>query len=292
MNNPAIKNYKGYTFKDLGDICINARLAADAVGATKMDRPEWNGSHPVTGEVYFTLTNNSKRSVNPKKGEVAPDAANPRVYTDMKNGKAQDGNPNGHILRLRDNLTRGKTNFAWDIYLFGAEALADASTINLSRLTDDQDFSSPDGIAFSPSTGICWIQTDDSAYTDQTNCMMLAAIPGRVGDGPTIQLNYINAEGQAVPVTTPVGKAPSSTELKRFLVGPKDCEITGLCETPDGKAIFVNIQHPGENTPLANIGAPEQYTSHWPANAGYGAGKRPRSATIVITKDDGGVIGS
>ena len=85
---------------------------------------------------------------------------------------------------------------------------------------------------------------------------------------------------------------PSSTELKRFLVGPKDCEITGLCETPDGKAIFVNIQHPGENTPLANIGAPEQYTSHWPANAGYGAGKRPRSATIVITKDDGGVIGS
>ena len=292
MNNPAIKNYKGYTFKDLGDICINARLAADAVGATKMDRPEWNGSHPVTGEVYFTLTNNSKRSVNPKKGEVAPDAANPRVYTDMKNGKAQDGNPNGHILRLRDYLTRGKTNFAWDIYLFGAEALADASTINLSRLTDDQDFSSPDGIAFSPSTGICWIQTDDSAYTDQTNCMMLAAIPGRVGDGPTIQLNYINAEGQAVPVTTPVGKAPSSTELKRFLVGPKDCEITGLCETPDGKAIFVNIQHPGENTPLANIGAPEQYTSHWPANAGYGAGKRPRSATIVITKDDGGVIGS
>lgn len=48
----------------------------------------------------------------------------------------------------------------------------------------------------------------------------------------------------------------------------KDCEITGLCETPDGKAIFVNIQHPGENTPLANIGAPEQYTSHWPAQCG------------------------
>ena len=78
----------------------------------------------------------------------------------------------------------------------------------------------------------------------------------------------------------------------RFLVGPKDSEITGFCETPDGKAIFINIQHPGEGTKMADVADPTKYTSQWPSNAGYGVGKRPRSATIVITKDDGGRIGS
>jgi len=43
---------------------------------------------------------------------------------------------------------------------------------------------------------------------------------------------------------------------------------------------------------MANLADPAKYQSQWPSNAGYGAGKRPRSATIVITKNDGGVIGS
>ena len=83
--------------------------------------------------------------------------------------------------------------------------------------------------------------------------------------------------------------------MKRFLVGPSDCEITGCAETPDGKALFVNIQHPGETISAANVANPAAYLSHWPGNAGYGAGgatARPRSATIVITKNDGGLIGS
>ena len=65
-------------------------------------------------------------------------------------------------------------------------------------------------------------------------------------------------------------------------------------ETPDGKALFVNIQHPGESITSAGIANPAGYVSHWPGNAGYGAGganARPRSATIVITKNDGGRIG-
>ncbi|WP_334189992.1 alkaline phosphatase PhoX, partial [Noviherbaspirillum sp.] len=77
---------------------------------------------------------------------------------------------------------------------------------------------------------------------------------------------------------------------------PVDCEITGIAETPDGKAMFVNIQHPGESITAANVADPTKYLSHWPANAGYGPGgattARPRSATIVITKNDGGRIGS
>ena len=294
MSNPAIAGFAGYKFVDLADIVVNARLAADAVGATKMDRPEWCSVNPANGEIYYALTNNSNRRVDPTPGaQLVPDSANPRAYTDLKGTTAQNGNPNGHILRVKEGSgASAATAFTWDVYLFGAEAGADSSKINLSSLTADQDFSSPDGLAFSPYTGICWIQTDDGAYTDVTNCMMLAAVPGKVGDGAKTTLNYQNAAGGTLAVDTFIGKKPTADTLKRFLVGPAGCEITGLAETPDGKAMFVNIQHPGENTSQANLADPSKYTSQWPSNAGYGAGKRPRSATIVITKNDGGRIGT
>ena len=273
---------------------MNARLAGDAVGATKMDRPEWCSVHPTTGEIYFTLTNNSNRRVEPSgSSQAAPDAANPRVYTDMKGSTAQVGNPNGHVIRVKEG-SAGSTaaSFTWDVYLFGAESGAAAASVNLSGLTADQDFSSPDGLAFSPSTGICWIQTDDSAYTDVTNCMMLAGVPGQVGDGKKVTLTHPRANGSNLTVDTYVGKAATADTLKRFLVGPVGSEITGIAETPDGKALFINIQHPGEGTAAASVTDPTKYTSQWPSNAGYGAGKRPRSATIVITKNDGGRIGT
>ncbi len=293
MSNAAIAAYADYKFSDLADIVVNARLAADAVGATKMDRPEWCSVNPANGEIYYALTNNSNRAAEPSSSQLAPDAANPRAYTDMKGSVAQGGNPNGHILRVKEGSgASAATGFTWDVYLFGAEAGADSGKVNLSSLTADQDFSSPDGLAFSPYTGICWIQTDDGAYTDVTNCMMLAAVPGTVGDGAKTTLSYPKAAGGALAVDTFVGKKPTADTLKRFLVGPAGCEITGLAETPDGKAMFVNIQHPGENTAQANLADPSKYTSQWPSNAGYGAGKRPRSATIVITKNDGGRIGT
>ena len=290
----AIAAYAGYKFADQADVVVNARLAADAVGATKMDRPEWCSVNPANGEIYYTLTNNSNRRVEPASGsELAPDSANPRYYVDMKGTVEQKGNPNGHILRMKEAAAgAAATAFSWDVYLFGAESGADAGRVNLSNLTSDQDFSSPDGLVFSPYTGICWIQTDDGAYTDVSNCMMLAALPGQVGDGKKTTLTYPKAAGGTLAVDTYVGKTPDANSLKRFLVGPVGSEITGLCETPDGKAMFINIQHPGETTAQANIGDPSKYTSQWPSNAGYGAGKRPRSATIVITKNDGGRIGS
>ena len=292
ITNPLIAGYATYTFADQADVLVNVRLAADAVGATKMDRPEWCSTNVANGEIYFTLTNNSNRAV--ASSTMPPDSANPRVYTDLKNGtSAQNGNPNGHILRLKEGATGSAAiSFSWDVYVFGAESGAVAGSVNLSSLTADQDFSSPDGLVFSPSTGIMWIQTDDGAYTDVTNCMMLAALPGQVGDGAKKTLNYTKADGSALNVDTYVGKAPTANTLKRFLVGAKDSEITGLCETPDGKALFINIQHPGEGTKMADIADPTKYTSQWPSNAGYGAGKRPRSATIVITKNDGGRIGT
>ncbi len=295
MANPAISGYAAYTFDGAADIAVHTRLAADAAGATKMDRPEWCSVNPANGEVYFSLTNNSNRRAEPANAsQTAPDSANPRTYTDIKNAATvQQGNVNGHILRLKEGAGgSAATSFMWDVYLFGAEASASPGAVNLSKLTGEQDFSSPDGLAFSQSTGICWIQTDDGAYTDVTNCMMLAALPGRVGDGQKVSLRYPRSTGGPLEVTTFVGKTPTPDRLKRFLVGPKGSEITGLAETPDGRTLFVNIQHPGEDTAQADISNPARYTSQWPANTGYGAGKRPRSATIVITRDDGGVIGT
>ncbi len=297
MANPTVSGATNYAFADNGDVAMNSRLAADAVGATKMDRPEWCAVNPVSGEIYYTLTNNANRKLEPTGTQFGLDAANPRSYTDAPSATTSARNVNGHIMRMKEAGGEGSaTSFTWDVYLFGAQADADKTMVNLSSLTDDQDFSSPDGLWFSPQTGFVFIQTDDGAFTDVSNCMMLIGRAGQVGDGTTPTLSYTKGDGSKVDVQTRVGAKPAADKLRRFLVGPVDCEITGCTETPDGKAIFVNIQHPGESIAKADLADPTKYLSHWPANAGYGAGgattARPRSATIVITKNDGGLIGT
>ena len=273
-----------YPFADQADVLINTRLAADALGATPMDRPEWTAVNPVNGEMYCTLTNNSSRSV------ARVDAANPRAYVDPPSTSVS--NRNGHVIRLRETGDRTDAlTFTWDIYAFGAGSDLDPVNINLSGLDATNDFSSPDGLWFGLPTNasgqvapLLWLQTDDGAYTDVTNNQMLVGMPGRVGDGGTRQVTSTGG-GTSRTVTTRVGAAPGA-KLKRFLVGPVGCEITGISSTPDGRSVFVNIQHPGEGGDPANI------TSNWPASqAGAATGVRPRSATIVITKTDGGVVG-
>lgn len=272
-SNPAISGYTTYAFADQADVVTHARIAADAVGATKMDRPEWVAVNPNNGEVYVTLTNNSNRGTN-----YTTDAANPRNYSDPEGGK---GNVNGHIIRFREDAdTTTATTFKWDIYLFGAEAQM-LENVNLSGLTDNNDFSSPDGMWFDP-RGVLWIQTDDGAYTDVTNCMMLAALPGTMGDG-----GKATALSGTATQDTLMGAKVTDENLRRFLTGPKDCEITGVTMTPDYKAIFINVQHPGEDSTAYN-----NATSHWPATQTdpTNTTARPRSATVVITRKDGGVI--
>jgi len=89
-----------------------------------------------------------------------------------------------------------------------------------------------------------------------------------------------------------VGRQASVETLRRFLVGVPGCEISGVDMTPDYKAMFVNIQHPGETGTL------EKLQSTWPsmtdadATVAGAPGTRPRTATIVITREDGGSIGS
>ncbi len=286
IRNPRVAQFAGYAFANQGDVLVNTRLAADAAGATPMDRPEWGAVNPRNGEVYFTLTNNSAANRAPGK----TNAANPRAYQDV-DGKKAAGNPNGHIIRFRETQDRADAlGFRWDVFLFGAEE--DAGAANLSGLTAQNAFSSPDGLWFSPTTGICWIQTDDGAMTDESNCMLLAALPGQVGDGGAVTVHnkmVVAGVEQTASQPTFVGQALGVNRLRRFLVAPKGAEVTGICEADGGRTLFVNIQHPGENTKALSTGGTLE--SQWPGNAGHGPQGRPRSATIMITRTDGGVVG-
>jgi uncharacterized protein len=305
-----------YAFANQADVLVNTRLAADALGATRMDRPEWGAVNVLTGDVYMTMTENNNSATSVATGSSGRradnlDGANPRFYADARAATAtttagtNTGNPFGHIIRFKD-ANAAATTFNWDVYLFGAQADADPARVNLSGLTTANDFARADGLWISPTTGLAWIQTDDSgAFLDQSNCMMLAGVPGRVGDGERLAAQ---AASTAVSGSTPVGATLAATTrgarvtestLRRFLVGPRDQEITGVIETPDGRTMFVNVQHPGEDTSAANVAAGlGDFTSYWPAGERapgspvQANGARPRSATVVITKDDGGLIGS
>jgi secreted PhoX family phosphatase len=288
----ALVKAASFGFSNQAEVLVHTRIAADAAGATKMDRPEWGAVNPANGEIYFALTNNNASNRTPSK----TDAANPRAYKDS-DGNMRDGNPHGHIIRFKetDGLATA-TTFTWDIFLFGAEEDAPVSNTNISGLTYANSFSSPDGLWFSRSTGICWIQTDDGAFTDETNCMLVAAVPGSVGDGGEFTVaNSMTVSGavQTGSQKTFVGGILGESRLRRFLVGPIGAEVTGITETADGKTLFVGIQHPGENATAYN----STDKGVWPTNAAngvggvYGAGARARSATIIITKDDGGKIG-
>ncbi|MGH9005621.1 MAG: PhoX family protein, partial [Acidimicrobiia bacterium] len=154
------------SFAGQAEILVNARTAADKVGATKMDRPEWIAVHPDTGEVYCTLTNNSSRTVL--------DDANPRK-----------GNVYGGIIRWREaGGDAAATTFEWDLFVLAGDPTKPASVTDPPADVADEDrFGSPDGLWFDPD-GRLWIQTDVSTSTLNAgnydrigNNQMLAADP-------------------------------------------------------------------------------------------------------------------
>jgi secreted PhoX family phosphatase len=242
----------------LNDILINTRGAADAAGGTPMDRPEWIDTFPDDLAGIVTLTNNSARGVigtNPRTLQPNPgvDAANPRVRSAY-----------GHIVKWTYRRDFTEPVFRWEIFaLAGDPDPASPVPDDGSTIVGDK-YGSPDGLYVAPS-GRLWIQTDVSASTINVNAY--------TGFGNNQMLC-------ADPVTR---------ETRRFLVGPAGCEVTGVFVTPDESTMFVGIQHPGE-APSGNLDPanPKQYSS-WPDGP---QGGRPRSALVVITKDDGGPIGS
>lgn len=228
----------------MADILINTRGAADAVGATRMDRAEWIDTFPDRLTAIATLTNNSRR------GTTFPlDAANPRA-----------GNPYGHIIQWWYRKDWTEDTFKWDFFALAGDP---ANPAHGSTVVGDK-YGSPDGIYVDPA-GLVWIQTDISGSTINTGAY--------AGFGNNVML----------------AADPKTGETRRFLTGPNVCEVTGVWVTPDRRSMFVGIQHPGEAPTGSNSpAAPKQYSS-WPDGP---TGGRPRSATIIVTKDDGGVIGS
>ena len=125
-------------------------------------------------------------------------------------------------------------------------------------------FACPDGITFD-ARGVLWIQTDMSSSVMHQGEM------ARFGNNQMLACDT------------------ASGEIRRFLTGPVGCEITGCTFTPDGRTMFINVQHPGESPSERSDPAQPTRFSTWPDGAGA---TRPRSATVVIRKADGGLIGT
>ena len=223
------------------EICVHTRIAASKVGATTMDRPEWVAVNPLKPEVCCALTNNSNRGVKPNAGgdETPVNGPNPR-----------EKNNYGQIVRWVENDgDHTATAFKWDLFVTAGNptlhqgAFAGSSNINQANI-----FNSPDGIKFD-TKGRLWIQTDGK-YTNKDD--------------------YINmGNNQMLVANTDTG------EIKRFMTGPKECEITGITWSNDKKTLFVGIQHPGEKG-----------NSHWPD----GGNAVPRSSIVAINREDNGEI--
>lgn len=278
-------NFAGDNDADVqAKILIKTRMAADAVGATMMDRPEWIGARPrIDGfeelELYCTLTNNNRRgssatpSANAADGSTAAGSARPAI--DAANPR--EINVHGGIIRWREDGRNARaTTFTWDHFV----QCGDTQTTRAALPTNDfkgnivdnpdgsADYGAPDGLWFDD-FGRMWVQTDSGS-----------------GTGDFVNLGM----DQMVCVD------PSTKVTKRFLTAAPQAEVTGVTMTPDGKTMWVGIQHPGDNAGTDN---PEEFTS-WPHSQWDFASDgvtplnpgRPRSGIVVITKDDGGIIGT
>jgi secreted PhoX family phosphatase len=261
-------------FRDQADLLMRVRDAARLLGATPMDRPEdieavsdgeWRGLGPV----LIVCTNNSER------GFAHP--GNPRRDSDQPN--AAQSNLAGHILRIdEEGADTASERFRWDVFAMGGDPRAETLTAPIRggarthvstnyqgapTISGDR-FACPDNL-FIDSTQRVWIATDggDLVFADCNDCVIVAPL---------------NAQGPR--------------PMKRFLVGPIGAEICGPLMAPDERAFFCAIQHPGANNvagldyaTLRTSGAPPP--SHFPD----GGDAWPRSAVIVVTREDGGRIG-
>ena len=140
IDNPAI----AAVFNSQDEVLVFARMAADIVGATPMDRPEWTTVAP-NGLVYCTLTNNSNR--------VEPNAANPLAP-----------NSDGHIIRWFDSNNHAGLTFEWDIFVFAEDTHG-----------TEESFADPDGLWADPD-GRLFIETDGGQKDGLENQLLVADI--------------------------------------------------------------------------------------------------------------------
>lgn len=231
-------------FHDQADVVIEARRAADLLGATPMDRPEDVEPHPHSGHVYVVLTNNDRRSA----GQT--DAANPR-----------SGNRWGHIIEIAPPRVNGVADHAavecrWEFFLLaGDPADARQSARYAGPVSRNGWLACPDNIAFDRN-GRIWIATDGQ---DQ-------------------------AAGCADGVYAADTQGPGRGITRLFFGAPRGAEVCGPCFSPDGRTLFLAVQHPGDD-PGSSYETP---STRWPD---FDPAIPPRSAVIAVTRSDGGEIG-
>jgi secreted PhoX family phosphatase len=213
------------------EVLIKTRLAADAVGATQMDRPEDVQRNPVTGRVYLNLTNNSARTPE------QVDEANPRSLfaPDEETGElANVGNPWGHVIELSEaGDDAAAETFSWRIFIQAGDP-EDPSTYFAGFPKEEvSPISAPDNMTFDQA-GNLWIGTDGQSR----------------GIGVNDAFHAVATEG------------PQRGHLKQFLSVPVGAEACGPCFTPDQQTLFCAVQHPGDDGTL------EEPVSDWPDRGG------------------------
>lgn len=203
--------------------------------------------------------------------DIEPNPVNGRVYAVMtKNKKREAGqvdaanprakNDYGHILEMSPpgegkDADHAAATFKWDVFLLaGNPAKPEEGAKYHGGTSVDGWFAAPDNIAFD-SKGRIWIASDGATDFDIADGLYAA---DTVGDG------------RALP--------------RFFFACPKGAELCGPAFTPDGRTLFVAVQHPAEDSDdLSNL------STRWPD---FGADSLPRPSVVAITKQDGGEIGS
>lgn len=190
----------------------------------------------------------TNNSARGTRGFPDADPANPRANNVM-----------GQIIRWKEGTDFDSTEFTWNHLVLAGDPSNQRAEAKGNIKGDI--FACPDGITLDD-RGILWIQTDASAT------------------------QMYKGEFKNIGNNQMLACTPETGEIRRFLTGPINCEVTGVALTPDGTTMFVNIQHPGETPSETSDPANPSRYSKWPF------GGRPRSATVVIRKQDGGIIGT
>ncbi|MDZ4160906.1 MAG: PhoX family phosphatase, partial [Burkholderiales bacterium] len=136
-------------FANQAEVLIKARQAADRVGATMMDRPEWVAANRTkAGEVFVACTNNNRRGSTPassNKVDGTTVAGSARPAVDEANPRAV--NNWGHVIRFNEaNADAASTTFNWDIFVIAGNPALDGAKKGSANIDASNTFNSPDGI--------------------------------------------------------------------------------------------------------------------------------------------------
>ena len=239
-----------FGFNSQADVLIDARIAADHLGATRMDRPEDVQPNPVNDKVYVLLTNNKDR----KADQI--DAANPRAE-----------NYFGHIIEMiPPDGDHAADEFRWEVLVrCGDPAIGEVGALWNPETSPDGWFASPDNAAVD-NQGRMWIATDQGENWPKT---------GRA-DG----LYQLEVEGGARRRSRLFFRVPIGAELCGPCFTPDEQTLFVSVQHPgaDGTKDYKGFERDSTF---------EDPATRWPD---FDPAMPPRPSVLAITKAGGGKI--